>query len=174
LILCITGSTITPYERLLRKIDSIAEHFDVPFVLQTGPYRLQSKSCETFTFVPYDRLIEYYKKAQLIISHLSGGPLIYSRKFEKPIILVPRKKALGEAVADNQIETAEALKTVHEPMRMILDEVDELEPAVRTMLGRARDGLRYCSGTREIESLHRMVREACGLAPVSEGAVCRK
>lgn len=163
MILCITGSTITPYERLLKKIDSIASHFAVPFVLQTGPYRLLSKSYESFTYVPYATLVGYYQRALLIISHLSAGPLIYARKFEKPIILVPRKKALGEAVADNQIETAEALKAVHEPMRMILDDIDELESAVTAMLGRARQNLRYCSGTTEIESLHRVIRETCGL-----------
>jgi UDP-N-acetylglucosamine transferase subunit ALG13 len=163
LILCITGSTVTPYERLLKKIDGIASRFDVPFVLQTGPCRLLSKEYESFSFVPYKTLVGYYQKALLVISHLSAGPLIYSRKFEKPIILVPRKKALGEAVADNQIETAEALRSVHEPMRMILDDVDELEPAITTMLGRARQNQRYCSGTQEIESLHGIIRETCGL-----------
>jgi UDP-N-acetylglucosamine transferase subunit ALG13 len=107
-------------------------------------------------------LVEYYRTCTFIIAHTSGGPLIYSRKFEKPIITIPRKKALGEAVADHQIEAARALREVNEPLRIIIDEVDELAEAIPRALALVKAGARYHTNSG-ITTLLSAIRDACGL-----------
>lgn len=162
LILFITGTTEYPFERLLRKADEIAPHFQDRFLLQTGPFDFTARNCDTFGLVGYDQLMERYRACDLVVSHTSSGPLIYASRFERPIIAIPRRKRMGEALADHQVETAAALKRVEEPMRMVLDEVDGLEEAVRKMMDLKRQGIeRYTTGKAELLSLQAAIRLAC-------------
>ncbi|MDQ3002506.1 MAG: hypothetical protein M3Y08_14755 [Fibrobacterota bacterium] len=163
LILVVTGSAGYPYDRLLRKVDVIAPEFDFPFVMQTGVFPFAAANCKTFGMVGYDHFMKLFREATLIISHTSSGPLIYAHRFEKPIITVPRRKAFGEALADHQVETADALKAVDEPMRMVLDDEENMESAIRTMLEASAAGLRYTTGKQELESLQSAIRKACGI-----------
>jgi UDP-N-acetylglucosamine transferase subunit ALG13 len=162
LILVIVGSTPYPFTRLLQEIDRLAPGVMVPFFVQSGEGPYMPRNCTCFRFVPYETLVEYYRTCTFIIAHTSGGPLIYSRKFEKPIITIPRKKALGEAVADHQIEAARALREVNEPLRIIIDEVDELAEAIPQALALVKAGARYRTNSG-ITTLLSAIREACGL-----------
>jgi len=160
LILVIVGSGVFPFTRLLKEIDRIAPLIPETFVVQAGEGPFTPVNCTTFRFVSYGELVQLYRDCSIVIAHTSGGPLIYSRRFEKPIITIPRKKNLGEAVADHQGETAQALRAVAEPMRIILDEVEEISYAIPTALTLAREGCRY-TPRPETTSLIEAIRDAC-------------
>lgn len=160
MILVITGSGGYPFERLLRKIEAIAPRFEIPFVVQNGPFPFATAHCRAIGLVSYDNLMEYYRLAELVVAHTSSGPLIYAARFGKPIITLPRRSRDGEAVDDHQEETAAALRTLQEPMRMTLDGVEGLEEAIRTLLAARERGLQYTTGKAELVSLQGAIR-AC-------------
>lgn len=160
MILVVTGSGGYPFDRLLRKIEEIAPRFEVPFVVQNGPFPFPSRLCRAIGLVSYDKLMEYYRLADLVVAHTSSGPLIYAARFGKPIITLPRRTSEGEAVDDHQEETAVALRALQEPMRMTLDGVEGLEDAIRSLLEARARGLQYTTGKAELESLQGAIR-AC-------------
>jgi UDP-N-acetylglucosamine transferase subunit ALG13 len=161
LILVVTGSSGYPLERLLRACDAIAPAIGERFLLQTGRFPFAAKHCDTIGITTYDHLIGLYRECELIIAHTSSGPLIYARKFGKPIISTPRRPELGEAFDDHQVECAEALAALPDPMRITLRELDGLENEVRSLLRAVRSGLAYAQGGGELASLHKRLREVC-------------
>lgn len=161
MILIVAGSGVFPFTRMLSVADAIAPRFDQPFVMQDGELRFPARHCKTLGLVGYRRLMELYREAKLIVSHTSSGPLIYARKFGKPIITLPRRSDLGEAVDDHQVETAAALKTIPDPSRVTLDGPEGLEDAIRAMLAALAGGLNPSAERRELDSLQASIREAC-------------
>jgi UDP-N-acetylglucosamine transferase subunit ALG13 len=161
LILVVAGSGVFPFVRLLGKADEIAPRFPIPFLMQDGGLAFPAHNCRTLGLVGYRLLMELYRDATLIISHTSSGPLIYAKKFGKPIITLPRRSDLGEAVDDHQVETAAALKAIADPFRITLDGPEELEAAVRAMLDALAGGLSPSAERRELESLQGSIRAAC-------------
>ncbi|HKP97950.1 MAG TPA: hypothetical protein VJ385_19615 [Fibrobacteria bacterium] len=139
----------------------MAPRFDLPFVIQDGPEPYPAKHCRTIGLVHYARLMEYYRDATVVVAHTSSGPLVYAKKFRKPIITLPRRPDLGEAVDDHQVETAEALRPIDEAMRVTLEGVEGIEPAIRKALDGLAGGMRYSSGTGELERLQDAIRSAC-------------
>lgn len=161
MILIVAGSGVFPFTRMLAKVDAIAPLFDEPFVMQDGELRFPAKHCRTLGLVGYRRLMELYREAKLIVSHTSSGPLIYARKFGKPIISMPRRSDLGEAVDDHQVETASALKTIPDPARVTLDGPEGLEESIRSMLAALAGGLNASTERRELDALQASIRSAC-------------
>jgi len=106
--------------------------------------------------------LKYYQECDLIVSHASSGPLIYAAKFLKPIILVPRRKHLGEAVADHQIDTINALRTVEDSNRVILDDLENLPLEINNMLN-IKTEHQVNPSTKWLTRLHEGIRESCGL-----------
>lgn len=157
----VTGSGGYSFRRFLDTIDEMAPRFDLPFVIQDGPDPYPARNCRTIGLVAYERLMEFYRDATLVVSHTSSGPLIYAKKFRKPIITLPRRPELGEAVDDHQVETAEALKPIDEAMRITLMGVEEIEPAIRTVLEGLGKGMQYSSGAEELLRLQNAIRSAC-------------
>jgi UDP-N-acetylglucosamine transferase subunit ALG13 len=46
----------------------------------------------------------------LIVSHCSTGAVINAKKFGKPLVVVPRRKAYGEHFDEHQIELAQVIE----------------------------------------------------------------
>lgn len=92
------------FEALVKEIDRIAPKLKDKITIQLGSGTYKPKYCEWFTFAP--NLNDYYKKADLIISH--GGP---GTVFE---ILETRKRFIACANVDrtdpkHQVEFLEAI-----------------------------------------------------------------
>jgi beta-1,4-N-acetylglucosaminyltransferase len=98
------------FTRLLRKIDEIAPEISDEIIMQMGfdPYR--PKHCKYFSFIPHEEYLDLFKRSKLIISHCSSGPIINATKFNKPIIIFPRRAEFNEHVDNHQIETAKAIE----------------------------------------------------------------
>jgi UDP-N-acetylglucosamine transferase subunit ALG13 len=55
-------------------------------------------------------IMEYFKRASMIVGHGGVGTVIHALTYGKPLILVPRSKAHGEHIDDHQAELAEKLR----------------------------------------------------------------
>jgi UDP-N-acetylglucosamine transferase subunit ALG13 len=162
LILVITGSGDMQFSRLLNEADRIAPSFDLPFFLQTGT-QFSAHNCRAESILDYSRLIGLYRNATLIVAHASSGPLIYARQFNKPIILMARRKDLGEVVGDYQEHLAQALKTMNQPMRIIIDNASQLHGAIKEMLSLLKTGISYREEELGIAALRIGIRKLAGL-----------
>ena len=136
------GSAPFDFSRLAKKMDEISGVTGEEAIIQLGFTKYKPLYAAYFDFVPYEKALNYFRAAAIIVGHASAGPLVYARKFNKPLILVPRNSALGEHVDDHQIETANAIAGTSGLIEVIYDE-NKLQSAVQRALSKVDSGQKY-------------------------------
>ena len=136
------GSAPHDFKRLIKKMDEISAQIDVEVVIQTGLSSYQPVHAKSFDFVEYDEVMDYFKDADMIVSHASAGPMLYARKFNKPLIMVPRRSDLSEHVDDHQMETSHAFEDSSEMIEVVYD-VADLEEAIEKAYQKVKQNLNY-------------------------------
>lgn len=106
MVLVTLGTQKQPFTRLLEYIDN--SRLDGEIVVQAGHTKYNSKKMEIFDFIDYDKMDEYVKKADLIITHGGTGSVIGPLKLGKKIIGCARLSKYGEHVDDHQTELVDA------------------------------------------------------------------
>ncbi len=136
------GSAPHDFKRLIKKMDEISAQINVEVVIQTGLSSYQPVHAKSFDFVEYDEVMDYFKDADLIVSHASAGPMLYARKFNKPLIMVPRRGDLNEHVDNHQMETSHALGGSSEMIEVVHD-VADLGKAIERAYQKVRRNSNY-------------------------------
>jgi UDP-N-acetylglucosamine transferase subunit ALG13 len=121
------------FERLVEKMDQIAGVISEPVIFQIGSASYVPKNAQFFRYIPYGEMFEYFWKAKVVVGHCGCGTVIQTLEVGTPLIVVPRRAALGEHDRDDhQMILAKRLET-HQGVRVVYD-IEDLESAVREML----------------------------------------
>ncbi len=106
----VTVGTQLPFDRLVSLTDAVAPELSQPVFGQIGRCTYQPRNFDYsahLTPVEFDRL---FSQAAMIVSHAGIGTVLTAQKYCKPIILFPRRAALGEHRNDHQLATVNALE----------------------------------------------------------------
>lgn len=108
MILVTVGTSTEPFDRLL---DSIAEVADGKerIIVQHGASAVRPAGADCVAFLDYDELLEHMRQARAIVTHAGVGSILAARLAGKRPLVVPRRRELGEAVDDHQLELASKL-----------------------------------------------------------------
>jgi UDP-N-acetylglucosamine transferase subunit ALG13 len=98
------GTHKESFERLIKRIDTIAPYIKEKIIVQKGWTKYDLKNCESFDFK--DNLDKYYKSARLVIVQSATSLIELSLKYNKPTITVPRQKKFKEHINDHQVDFA--------------------------------------------------------------------
>jgi UDP-N-acetylglucosamine transferase subunit ALG13 len=110
-VIFVTVGSMLPFDRLVRVMDEWAEHHPGEKIFAQiggGPYEPRH--------MPFARMIspsEFRANVQMsdfVVAHAGMGSVIMAAEAGKPIILFPRRAALGEHTTDHQLHTAKWLK----------------------------------------------------------------
>jgi len=137
MIFVTVGNDFRPFDRLLREADEIAPLIPCEMLIQTGTSNYQPKHASHFDFVPFETAIAYIRKSRMVVSHAGIGTIILCRQLGTPLIIVPRRKALGEHMNDHQMEIAMALEQRKTETVHILYEEGVLKEKILDLLGRS-------------------------------------
>jgi len=130
MIFVTVGTHYQGFERLIKKMDEIAEKMDDEVIMQIGYTKYEPKDAKWFRFLEREEdILELYKKADVIVAHAGAGTLLMALFFGKPIVVVPRLKKFGEHVDDQQLELAEALENMGKVIAVY--DIEKLEDAIR-------------------------------------------
>jgi len=132
MIFVTVGNCRYSFDRLLRKMDEIAAKIDEPVVIQRGHSSYQPQNAAFFDYVPFDRALDYFRQASIVVGHVASGTIINAHKFRKPLVAVPRQQCLNEDVDDHQLETARAI--VGRPGIYVVFNLDELKEIISKIL----------------------------------------
>lgn len=77
-------------------------------IAQTGFTEIHSKYIEAHNFLPFEEMLNYFKKARIIISHASSTALLVCNENKIPIV-IPRRKHFHEHVDDHQYKFIQAI-----------------------------------------------------------------
>ncbi len=142
MILVTVGTADWPFIRMIRAMDRIAGQIDKRVLMQVGHTPLVPKHAECFKFVPYEKMQQYLREASMIVCHASTGPLSSARRFNKPVVVVPREPQLGEAPDAHQLETASRIKD-YSRMVEVVNDTKQLLEAVRRAMEKSAQGMTY-------------------------------
>ena len=103
----VTVGTQLSFDRLISAVDewAAARPADKIFA-QVGPSQQQPRHIEYADFVPPGQANELFSQASLIVSHAGMGSILTALKYQKPILIMPRRASLAEHRNDHQMATA--------------------------------------------------------------------
>jgi len=138
----VTVGTDLPFSRLVNAVDEWAARNErIDIFAQVGT------ADQVPRYIAYDRFLEpqtfnrLFQEADYIISHAGMGTILSSLRYEKPLLVMPRKASLGEHRNEHQLATAKYLDelkkvniaTDERHLIELLDKIDELP--VREKIG---------------------------------------
>lgn len=138
------------FDRLIEACDALAPALPAPVVMQIAATKYTPKNAGHFRYVPVNEYWEYFRKADLIVSHCSSGPVMNAYRFQKPLIVMPRRAAFGEFADEHQLDFARSLEAKGMPTVKVLYETQDLETAIRDMLSRKPEPPAQSEGLKAI------------------------
>lgn len=121
----VTVGTQLPFDRLVLAVDAwAAAHPDVEVFAQTGPTGHPPKHLRHVEFLKPARAEELMRNAELIVAHAGIGSIVSALRFQRPIVVMPRRADQREHRNDHQLATAKRL--VGRPGVFVVWDADEL------------------------------------------------
>jgi UDP-N-acetylglucosamine transferase subunit ALG13 len=134
MILVTVGATYYPFDRLLAAV----EELDEPDVLvQHGASTTRPANARCVEFMSFDDIVAQIHAARVVVTHAGTGSVLVTLANGKHPIVVPRRRAFGEAIDDHQVDFARALApsgliTLVEEPRELADAVARTGSAIGT------------------------------------------
>lgn len=108
----VTVGTQLPFPRLIDAMDRIAATADEKVVAQVGPEKGDWPNLEHSATLTPDQFEALFADARLIVAHAGIGTILSSKRHGKPLVVLPRRHALGEHRNDHQMATAKAIEAL--------------------------------------------------------------
>ena len=105
----VTIGTQLPFPRLCQAADDLAAELGEEVIVQTGGVGLTLTHAKAIKSLEPREFDQIASRARLIIAHAGIGSILDAARFGKPLIVVPRRHALGEHRNDHQMATARRL-----------------------------------------------------------------
>ena len=108
MILVTLGTQDKSFERLLKYIDKEIKKGNIKeqVIVQAGYTQYKSDNMKIFDYVSQEKLNEYIKKCDYMITHAGVGSILNGLENNKKVIVVPRLSKYGEHNNDHQVEIA--------------------------------------------------------------------
>jgi UDP-N-acetylglucosamine transferase subunit ALG13 len=126
------GSRFSMYRLLESVEDMMVNNPHLEAKAQTGPIAFKSRQIQTAQWADAAEFDRSVYDCDIFISHAGMGNILLAAKYQKPIIIMPRRSDLGEHINDHQLSTAMALKG--RPFISVVNDSQELEQAVLDIL----------------------------------------
>ena len=109
-MILVTVGTQLPFPRLIHHLDRLAPGLGRPILAQIGADPDPPRHMDYCSQMPPSQFDEAFGQAEVVVSHAGIGTLLWARRHGKPLIIVPRRVALGEHRNDHQMATARQLE----------------------------------------------------------------
>lgn len=97
------GTNEARFDRLLRAVAEFP--FDEELLIQHGhSSRIERPGAELVDFLTFDAMVDTIRAARVVVTHAGVGSVMVSIANGRRPLVVPRRKAFGEAVDDHQLQ----------------------------------------------------------------------
>jgi UDP-N-acetylglucosamine transferase subunit ALG13 len=112
-LIFVTVGTDGPFDRLVSTIDQWAARTGYADVFaQIGKSTLRPDFIRFTEFLEPPEFTRYFASASLVVSHAGMGTILTALRHQKPLLVMPRRAALGEQRNDHQLATARRLQAL--------------------------------------------------------------
>ena len=130
----VSVGSMMPFDRLIRAVDEwAAAHPETPVLAQIGNGRFEPVHARFVRLMPPGDYRAAVADAALFVAHAGMGSIITAIQAGKPLLMLPRRQALGEHNTDHQLAT---IKNVgNRPGLHHVEREDALGAAIDALLG---------------------------------------
>ncbi len=129
----VTVGSMFPFDRLVRAMDRLAAEQGTEIVAQIGDGEFTPQHMRWIRRLDRQTFDETASRADVVVAHAGIGSVVTARSHGKPIVLLPRRRHLGEHTSDHQVETATWLRDRHGIY--IADTTDDLAARIAAARG---------------------------------------
>lgn len=131
----ITVGTQGPFDRLIGAMDDWARTRGRDDVFaQIGRDAAKPSHIRWAESIPPDEFLERVRESALVVAHAGMGTIITALEYGRPVVVMPRRAALGEQRNDHQVDTARRFGSLGHVL------VAESEADLPALLDRALEG----------------------------------
>jgi len=106
-VIFVTVGGELPFDRLIRAMDAFAAaHPGEEVLAQIGASSLEPAHLHWVRLLERDDYAAAMARTELVVAHAGIGSVVTAGEYGKPIVLMPRRAALGEHRSDHQRDTA--------------------------------------------------------------------
>lgn len=102
----VTVGAQMPFDRLVRAVDGWAAEAGVEVVAQVGDSAYRPRHLRATPWLGPDAFRAELGRAEAVIGHAGMGTILSALELGKPLLVMPRRAALGETRNDHQVATA--------------------------------------------------------------------
>ncbi len=133
----VTVGTDLPFDRLVKVIDEWAgETGRKDIFAQIGETEWRPRHLAYSKFLEPPEFVRNFSQATTIVAHAGMGTILSALRYEKPILVMPRRASLGEQRNEHQLATAKRLSDMGKitvafdeaELRRCLDDLGRLQP----------------------------------------------
>ncbi|ETX13310.1 hypothetical protein OCH239_12440 [Roseivivax halodurans JCM 10272] len=124
-----TVGTQLPFDRLTRALAGLAPELGEKIVAQVGAFGADQDGLDCRRQLTPAEFEELFTAARVVVAHAGIGTMLSARRWGKPLVVVPRRYALGEHRNDHQVATARQIAEI--PGLYVAWKTDELGPLLR-------------------------------------------
>jgi UDP-N-acetylglucosamine transferase subunit ALG13 len=140
-VIFVTVGTQLAFDRLIEAVDEWAgERSDRQVFAQVGPTKLRPLHIQYKNYISPSECRARMRGAKAIVAHAGMGTILAALELGKPLVVMPRRAALGEHRSDHQLGTVQRLATF-ETVEVALDE-NELQAKMDRLDGPTAQGAR--------------------------------
>jgi UDP-N-acetylglucosamine transferase subunit ALG13 len=127
MILVTVGATYYPFDRLIAAVGELGRSEEI--VVQHGASAVRpANAARCVEFMSFDEILEHIRSASVVVTHAGTGSILVALANGKRPVVLPRRRAFGEAIDDHQVDFARALAS--SSLIRLLDDPDGLSDAV--------------------------------------------
>lgn len=148
----VTVGTQLPFDRLINAMDKISSDISEDVIAQIGNTNCTPVNMKYYKSIDPRDFDSILNKCRIVVSHAGIGSILTARRFNKPIIIVPRVARLSEHRNDHQLATAKQVS--NKGGIFIANSNDELEVLIKES-----SSLRSASGYSPENELSKNLKE---------------
>jgi UDP-N-acetylglucosamine transferase subunit ALG13 len=153
----VTVGTDGPFDRLVTTVDRWAgETGRADVVAQIGRSKLQPTFMRSHHFLDPRQFAEYFASADVIVAHAGMGTILSALRYQKPLLVMPRRATLGEQRNEHQLATARRLQEMGK-VSVAFDEDELLRRLGRIHELHAKDSIAPYAEPRLIAAIRQFV-----------------
>jgi UDP-N-acetylglucosamine transferase subunit ALG13 len=104
-VIFVTIGSMFPFDRMIEALDAWAAGQQEEIVAQIGAGRFEPKHMAWVRKLDRPAYADAVRRARLVVAHAGVGSVVSAGEQGKPIVVLPRRAALGEHTSDHQVET---------------------------------------------------------------------
>jgi UDP-N-acetylglucosamine transferase subunit ALG13 len=106
-VIFVTVGSMFPFDRMIRAMDAWAaeEGAGEEIVAQIGAGRFEPRAMAWVRKLDRPDYAAAIARARLVVAHAGVGSVVSAGEAGRPVVVLPRRAALGEHTSDHQVET---------------------------------------------------------------------